>query len=188
MADYKEILMGTFKTVVGKVKDFAETDAVQDVVGKVREFAESDTVQGVVNKVRDAAESSGVREVYEQGAGKAKTYGSIAKLSLEINGDNEELKRVYAEIGKVYYEQAKESPEGFFAPLFVQVEELESRIREKQDYLSALRAELSAGKAETAEADIEVDIVDESELAPINVENAFETVVENTEKDGAGLE
>lgn len=188
MADYKEILMGTFKTVVDKVRDIAENDAVQDVVGKVKGFAESDAVQDVVNKVRDAAESSGVRGVYEQGAGKARTCGSIAKLSLEINGDSEELKRIYAEIGKLYYEQAKDTPEGFFAPLFVQVEELEARIREKQDYVSALRAELSAGKGESAEADIEVDIVEESELEPISVEEAFEEVVEDTEKDGAGIE
>jgi hypothetical protein len=103
------------------------------------------------------AENRAVRDVYEQGAGKAKVYGAIAKLTLEINGDSTELERVYAEIGRLCYEQHREAPEGFFAPLFAQVESLESRIAEKQAAVSALRGG-------DAEADIEVDIVEEDSL------------------------
>ena len=69
MADYKDIIAGTFNALSGKVK----------------EVAQSGTVRGI----------------YEQGASRAKAFGQLAKLSLSINGDTEELKRVYIEIGKL---------------------------------------------------------------------------------------
>ena len=61
----------------------------------------------------------------------------MAKLSLEINGDSEELKRVYAEIGRLYYDQAKDAPEGFFAPLFEQTAALIESINSKQAQIQA---------------------------------------------------
>ena len=67
MADYKDIISGTINSIVGKVKEVAESGAVRDI--------------------------------YENGANRAKSYGRIAKLALELNGENEELKRVYTEIG-----------------------------------------------------------------------------------------
>ena len=63
MADYKDIIAGTINSIVGKVKEVAESGAVRDI--------------------------------YENGANRAKSYGRIAKLALELNGENEELKRVY---------------------------------------------------------------------------------------------
>ena len=77
MADYKDIISGTINSIVGKVKEVAESGAVRDI--------------------------------YENGANRAKSYGRIAKLALELNGENEELKRVYTEIGRLYYEQAKDA-------------------------------------------------------------------------------
>ena len=100
MADYKDIISGTINSIVGKVKEVAESGAVRDI--------------------------------YENGANRAKSYGRIAKLALELNGENEELKRVYTEIGRLYYEQAKDAPEGFFAPLFAQAEEICGRIAAKE--------------------------------------------------------
>ena len=94
MADYKDRINGTISTLVGKA----------------REFAASDTVTGIVDKVKSAAEESGVARVYEDGASRTKAYARIAKLTLAVNSAHEELNRVYAEIGKLYYEQAKGSP------------------------------------------------------------------------------
>ena len=75
----------------------------------------SGTLGKVVDRVKGAAESSGVAEVYAQGAGRARAFGQIAKLSLAINGENEELKRVYTEIGRLYFAEAQGAPEGVFA-------------------------------------------------------------------------
>ena len=137
MADYKDIITGTFNNIVGKVK----------------EVAGSGTVRGI----------------YEQGTSRAKSYGTIAKLTLELNGETEELKRIYTEIGKLYFEQAKDAPEGFFAPLFSQAEEILHRIQLKETKIEALKAEFESGD----DADIDVEI------------GEFEDVVDATETDGA---
>lgn len=128
------------------------------------------TIKNLAGKVKDVAESGTVRGIYEQGAERAKAYGTIAKLTLEVNGDAEELKRVYTEIGKLYFEQNRENPEGFFTSLFSQVEEINARIHEKEDTINELKARLEADKA----ADIDVEIGD------------FEDIVDDTEADGSG--
>ena len=109
MADYKDILSGTFGKVVGRVKE--------------------------------AADSTGVLDVYARGTDRAKALGTLAKLSLELNGDYDELKRVYAEIGRLYFEQAREKPEGIFVPLFEQANRLSGAIRERRQEIDALKAQ-----------------------------------------------
>ena len=136
MADYKDIIKGTLNNLAGKVKEVAESDTVQNFCGKVKE----------------AAESGSVKEIYDKGASRAKAYSRIAKLTLEMNGESEELKRVYTEIGKLYYDQAKDAPEGFFAPLFNQVQEISASILAKEEEINAMKAEF---EAEAAAKDID---------------------------------
>lgn len=142
MADYKDIITGTINSIVGKVKEVAESGAVRDI--------------------------------YENGASRAKSYGRIAKLALELNGENEELKRVYTEIGRLYYEQAKDAPEGFFAPLFAQAEEICGRIAAKEDEINSLKADVAAATG-CDEADIDVEIGEFDD---------FDNIVDATEDDG----
>ena len=130
------------------------------------------TIGNIIDKVKEVASSDAVRNVYEQGTSKAKAYGRIAKLTLEVNGQNEELKKVYTEIGKLYFEQAKEAPEGFFAPLFAQAEELSAAIAAKEEEIASLKPVSEAGE------DIEVEIEVEAESVP---ETAFDRVVTATE-------
>lgn len=113
------------------------------------------TLNTLANKVKEVAESGSVRDIYDRGAGRAKAYARIAKLSLELNGENEELKKIYAEIGRLYYEQAKDAPEGFFAPLFAQAEEVCAVISAKEEEINSLRAEMDC---EVCEDDIDVEI------------------------------
>ena len=137
MADYKEMLNGTLHSIVGKLRDTAET--------------------------------TGVKEIYAQGSERAKAYGRITKLTLALNSDNSELGRVYAEIGHLYYEQARLNPEGYFAPLFAQADQLTESIHRKQDEIAALKGEVEASRPGR---DIEVEIAD------------FEQIVNATEADG----
>ena len=153
MADYKDIIKGTLNNLAGKVKEVAESDTVQNFCGKVKE----------------AAETGSVKEIYDKGASRAKAYSRIAKLTLEMNGESEELKRVYTEIGKLYYDQAKDAPEGFFAPLFNQVQEISADILAKEEEINAMKAEF---EAQAAAKDIEVEVCD------------FDQVVDATESDG----
>ncbi len=127
------------------------------------------TIGNIVGKVKEVAESGTVRDIYDKGASRAKSYTRIAKLTLEMNGESEELKRVYTEIGKLYYEQAKDAPEGFFAPLFSQVKEISDSILAKEEEINAMKAEF---EAEAAAKDIEVEVC------------AFDEVVDATESDG----
>ena len=177
MADYKDIITGTISNLMGKVKEVAENPNVKDAVDKVKAAAED-----TVGKVKEAAEGSTVKEVYDQGASRVKSYGRIAKLSLEMNGDYEELKRVYTEIGKLCYDQFKDAPEGFFAPLFAQVEEISARIERSEAEIEAMKAE----------ADISVEIVADSvEDAAEEYKAAaeeFQNIVDATETDGSATE
>ena len=177
MADYKDIITGTISNLMGKVKEVAENPNVKDAVDKVKAAAED-----TVGKVKEAAEGSTVKEVYDQGASRVKSYGRIAKLSLEMNGDYEELKRVYTEIGKLCYDQFKDAPEGFFAPLFAQVEEISARIERSEAEIEAMKAE----------ADISVEIVADSvEDAAEEYKAAaeeFQNIVDATETEGSATE
>ena len=130
------------------------------------------TIKNLAGKAKDFAESSTVRGIYEHGAERAKSYGAIAKLTLEISGDTEELKRAYTEIGKLYFEQARENPEGFFAPLFAQVEEINARIHANEDAIADIKAQIEAENA----ADIDVEV------------GSFEDIVDSTEADGTGAD
>ena len=120
-------------------------------------------------------ESSGIADVYQKGAGRAKSYARIARLTLDLNSQAEELRKVYTEIGKLYFEQAKDKPEGFFAPLFAQAGSLLQELQSKETELAALKDSL---KAEEAEKDIEVEITEETE--------DFAAVVDATEAAGKG--
>ena len=112
-----------------------------------------------------------VREAYERGTERTKAYARMAKLSLEINSENEELRKIYTEIGKLYFEQAREDAGGFFAPLFAQASETADKIRSLESELRALREEVIP---DGAEKDIEVEI------------EAFDDVVTADEKAATG--
>ncbi|MBO5496526.1 MAG: hypothetical protein J5967_03910 [Oscillospiraceae bacterium] len=143
MADYKELINGTLGTL---------------------------TKLG--GKVKDAAVSTGVTGVYAKGANRARAFGQITKLTLALNGEHEELKRVYAEIGRLYYEQAKAAPEGFFVPLFEQAGRLTDSIRQKQAEIDGLKADY----LEPGENDVEVEIGD------------FDDIVSAAEREAMGSE
>lgn len=131
-----------------------------------------DILGKLAGKVREAADSSGVMDVYAQGAGRARAFGQIAKLSLELSREHEELKSIYAEIGRLYYEQRQAAPEGFFVPLFEQAARVSDSIRDKRAKIDALRTESGVAP----EKDIDVEI------------GSFDDVVDATEADGMTVE
>lgn len=129
------------------------------------------TIKNLAGKVKDVAESSTVRGLYEHGAERAKSYGAIAKLSLEISGDTEELKRAYTEIGKLYFEENRANPDGFYQALFANVEEINARIHANEDAINEIKAQIEAENA----ADIDVEV------------GSFEDIVDSTAADGTGI-
>ena len=126
----------------------------------------------IADKVKDVAETSGVMDVYAQGANRAKAFGKLTKLTVELSREQEELKRIYTEIGRLYYEQHTAAPEGVFIPLFEQADRVSGGIRERQARIEALKE--SSGISD--QNDIDVEIGD------------FDDVVSATEADGMTVE
>ena len=131
----------------------------------------------LVNKAKDVMESTGVTEVYQKGASRTKAYSRIARLTLDTNSQAEELRKVYTEIGRLYFEQARENPEGVFAPLFAQAGKLMDELKAKEEELEELKRPLGA---EAEEKDIEVEITQDID--------EFDQVVSATEAEGKGGE
>ena len=132
----------------------------------------SGTFGRLANKVKETADSSGVLDVYAQGAERAKALGQIAKLTLELNSEHAELQRIYTEIGRLYYEQAKDAPEGFFVPLFEQAKRAAEKIQEKRAKIDALHE--TYGTPAQNDIDVEIgdfdDIVSAAEADAMNFE------------------
>lgn len=107
-------------------------------------------------KIKVVAQSGKVRDAYDRGSTTAKCYANIAKLNVRINGELEEQKKVFVEIGRLYFDQHRNDPEDYFVPLFEELEAMDEKIE-------GLRAELYDAKASIAaarERDIEVEVVD----------------------------
>lgn len=105
-------------------------------------------------------------------AGKAKDFASFAtdrakkltrqaKLSLELNTEKERQKKIFADIGRLYYETHRENPEGFFIQLVEEAGVVAESIAAKEAELASLKA--------VQEEDVTLDDSD------------FETVVAETE-------
>jgi len=131
------------------------------------------TLRSLSDKAKELGEEGFVKEIYSRSAERAKSYARAAKLSLEINGDAEELRKVYAEIGKLFFEQNEAAPGPLYAGLFAQAQEIRGRLRGKEDEIRSMRESFEAAQAEK-NGDIEVEIGD------------FEDIVNATESDGSG--
>ena len=152
-------------------------DLVDSILHKAKDLASSDAVTGTVGKVKDAAANSGISGVIEKGTQRAKSFGNATKLTLDLNRDHKELERVFAEIGKLFYEQSADAPEGFFAPLFEQVLALRESIAAKE-------AEIEAYKAFFEQADVPKN--DAAHELSSRIDD-FESIVNQTETDGTSL-
>ena len=125
------------------MKDFNEIkNAVLSSIGKA-----ADAGKGIANKAAD----------------KAKSGARIAKLSVEIASEKENLKKAYIEIGKLYYDTHKDDPEGFFIQLCDEVGLAQKSIAEKEAEIEELKSSEYDG-----DVDIEVEfekVVEEDEAA-----------------------
>ena len=105
------------------------------------------------------------KEFAEVAVDKTKAAGRVAKASLELTGEKEALKKVYAELGQAYYENCREGAEGVFQQLCEEITLVSERI-------AALEAEVEELKAGLRPVNEEAD-----------VEVTFEEVVEETEAE-----
>ena len=128
-----------------------------------------DTLNNLMGRARELAESGAVRDVYEKGISRTKSYARMAKLTLSIKEDSDALNKLYAEIGRLFFEQNPIAPDAQYTDLFARAQGLRGLIEGKQRELEELKADIGP---ETA--DIEVEI------------GNFEDIVDATEVEGKG--
>ena len=121
------------------------------------------TIGAVTNKVRSVTDGKSARDLYDEGVGIAGNLGKLAKLSLDLNGDNEEMKRCYVEIGKLFYEEGRGRASELYAPLFDRIDELKFDIAEKKQQMAALKG--SSAPVQDVQSDIDAfsEVVDASD-------------------------
>lgn len=155
--EVKDVVLSTLGQAVDGAKGFA---------GKAAEGAK--TVAGTV-------------------ADKAKSGGSIVRLSMDAATARENLKKVYLEIGKLYYELHKDAPDETFAQLFEEVRQTEELIVAKEAELSGhkdnIKESFNAPAAFPAGADDDgaADFADVVEQAEAEAEAAVEDAAEHQE-------
>lgn len=142
-------------------------DSIMSTLGALAKKAKEVGAHAIETVDRDGT----VRGTYIKGAERTRSYAKIARLTLELNGENEELKKIYTEIGRLYFEQNQGSAEGFFAPLFAQAETTAQKIGSLESEIEALKESVAAAGAEK---DIEVEI------------GAFDDVVSADEQNARG--
>ena len=111
MKDYRDIL-STLK------------DKVADVAGK----AVSDEMR---DKVAGAAQAVGER---------AKYASRMTRLTVDCNAELERIKRTYTEIGRLYYENYRDTADAFLAELCQQVTDANAHVAEMEAQMDELRA------------------------------------------------
>jgi hypothetical protein len=105
------------------------------------------------------------RDFAEKAADKAKDVARIAKLNMELSSEKDNIQKAYLEIGKLYYETRKDSPDGFFVQLC-------DEITLAGENISSIVSELEELKAGTVTKpdDIEVEftevVVDKEKAEP----------------------
>ena len=151
---------------------------VGSIMNKAKNIAENSAVADAVEKAKKSAKSSGIQTVLEKGTQRAKSIGSATKLSIDLNRDYRQLDRLFREIGKLYYEQSAEAPEGPYVPLFEQVASMRGTIRSKE-------AEMKAYKTASDTAHSDGQKKSDQELNG-RIDD-FESVVDQTESDGCSL-
>ena len=143
MKDYRDIL-NTLK------------DKVADVAGK----AVSDEMR---DKVAGAAQAVGER---------AKYASRMTRLTVDCNAELERVKRTYTEIGRLYYENYRDTADAFLAELCQQVTDANAHVAEMEAQMDELRAAareyrpapelytIDAEEADDAQG-IEVEVIEE---------------------------
>ena len=117
-----------------------------------------------VDATRDLAgkAAGATKDFAGKAADKAKAGGRIAKLTVEIAKEKEDMKKTYLEIGKLYYDTHKDNPEGFFLQLCEEIALAEKTVAAKEAELEELKAGFNAPEQPDVEVEFE-EVVGEAE-------------------------
>lgn len=83
-------------------------------------------------------------EMAKAAGDKAKIVAKITRLNTELAAEKETLRRTYQEMGKLYYEQHRTSPEESMAQAVADVEYSLEKLEMKRQQVSDLKTELKS--------------------------------------------
>lgn len=108
------------------------------------------------------------RNFADKATDKAKDVSRITKLNFELKSARETIEKAYCEIGKIYYDTNKNSPEDYFIQL---CEEVTSSI-ERIEIIQSAIDNIKAG-TDTDDGSIEVEFTEVSVDEPTAAESEF---------------
>lgn len=117
------------------------------------------------------------KDIASKTADKAKDTARIAKLSVEINGEKDAVRKAYHEIGKLYYEMHRDNPDGFFAQLCDEVTVANANIAAKEAEIAALKA----GNNDDDEIEVEIVACEEADKCCCEAADGETPAAEQTE-------
>ena len=92
---------------------------------------------------------------------RAKYASHMARLTVDCNTELERVKRTYTEIGRLYYENYRDTADAFLADLCQQVTDANARVAELEAQMDELRAAAKeyrpAPDLHTVDADVTVE-------------------------------
>ncbi len=114
-------------------------------------------------KAADAAEviAGKTVELAVKAADKTKVFARITKLTAENTADKERSKKVFEELGRLYYDAKKDCPDDFLAQSVAEQATILSRIADRNAEIAQLKS-----KQECCEDAEDAKFVEESEEAP----------------------
>ena len=127
-----------------------------------------DMLSSLKDKVVDAAGKAVSDEMRDKVAGAAQAVGERAKyasrmtrLTVDCNAELERVKRTYTEIGRLYYENYRDTADAFLAELCQQVTDANAHVAELEAQMDELRAAAKeyrpAPDLHTVDADVTIE-------------------------------
>ena len=99
------------------------------------------------------------RNLADKATDKAKDVSRITKLNFELKGAKDTIEKAYTEIGKIYYETHKNSPEDYFIQLCEEITSASERVEAIQTEIDNIKIGISKddGSIEVEFTEVSVD-------------------------------
>ena len=159
MADYKDMLKETLNNLGEMAKDITDTatEKAREFTGTATDFAKEfkdsatekarEFTGAAAEKAKDFSDAANEKaksfsdDPVKDLTDKAKKIRTNTRLAFEASGVNEDLKKVYMEIGKLYYETSDAESGSYFEPLFRKARKLNEQLDELNRQMSEDPAE-----------------------------------------------
>lgn len=108
------------------------------------------------------------QDLVQAGVSKSKQLGELAKLNLSVAQEEDTIRKVYSEVGKLYYAEKGMAPDPEFAALCEKITASKVNIEELKARIEALKAAGAAEEADVAPAGEETVLppLEEPEVPP----------------------